>query len=84
MLRSRNVSTHDSDMRRARSCSGTIPIVRKTGGLNDTVFDVDGDQDRAASVGVEPNGCASFLIHRQAHIKPSTTTHTVPLEASAH
>ena len=35
---------------------GTIPVVRKTGGLNDTVFDVDDDQDRAAAAGMEPNG----------------------------
>jgi len=30
---------------------GTIPIVRKTGGLNDTVFDVDHDEERAAAAG---------------------------------
>ncbi|PRW39290.1 Soluble starch synthase chloroplastic amyloplastic isoform A [Chlorella sorokiniana] len=35
---------------------GTIPIVRKTGGLNDTVFDVDHDAERAASLGMEVNG----------------------------
>ncbi|EPS63413.1 hypothetical protein M569_11372, partial [Genlisea aurea] len=35
---------------------GTIPIVRKTGGLYDTVFDVDDDKERAASQGMEPNG----------------------------
>lgn len=38
---------------------GAIPIVRKTGGLNDTVFDVDHDKERATSAGVEPNGCAA-------------------------
>lgn len=35
---------------------GTVPIVRKTGGLNDTVFDVDTDVERAADRGVETNG----------------------------
>ncbi len=35
---------------------GTIPVVRKTGGLNDTVFDVDDDQERAAAAGMATNG----------------------------
>ncbi|KAJ1267643.1 hypothetical protein BS78_07G073100 [Paspalum vaginatum] len=35
---------------------GTIPIVRKTGGLYDTVFDVDNDKERARARGLEPNG----------------------------
>lgn len=35
---------------------GTIPVVRKTGGLNDTVFDVDDDKDRAAAAGMGTNG----------------------------
>ena len=35
---------------------GTIPVVRKTGGLNDTVFDVDDDVARAAANGMVPNG----------------------------
>lgn len=35
---------------------GTVPVVRKTGGLNDTVFDVDDDIERAAASGMETNG----------------------------
>ena len=37
---------------------GTVPIVRHTGGLRDTVFDVDFDGERAHSQGVETNGFA--------------------------
>lgn len=35
---------------------GTIPVVRRTGGLADTVFDVEHDEDRAAALGMVTNG----------------------------
>ncbi|CAI7814296.1 unnamed protein product [Closterium sp. NIES-54] len=37
---------------------GAVPVVRKTGGLRDTVMDVDSEEDRqrAAERGMEPNG----------------------------
>ncbi|OVA11483.1 Glycosyl transferase [Macleaya cordata] len=35
---------------------GSIPVVRRTGGLYDTVFDVDHDKERAEAQGLEPNG----------------------------
>lgn len=35
---------------------GTVPVVRRTGGLADTVFDLDDDAERAASAGQIPNG----------------------------
>lgn len=35
---------------------GTIPVVRKTGGLSDTVFDIDDDEEKAANAGMITNG----------------------------
>ena len=35
---------------------GTVPVVRKTGGLNDTVFDLNDDVERAHASGMDPNG----------------------------
>ncbi|KAK2974832.1 hypothetical protein RJ640_005616, partial [Escallonia rubra] len=35
---------------------GSVAVVRKTGGLHDTVFDVDHDKERAQAQGLEPNG----------------------------
>ena len=30
---------------------GAVPVVRRTGGLADTVFDIDHDEERAAAAG---------------------------------
>ena len=35
---------------------GTVPVVRRTGGLRDTVFDVENDGARSVVAGVPPNG----------------------------
>ena len=35
---------------------GTVPVVRRTGGLKDTVFDVDEDTQRAIDAGLNVNG----------------------------
>jgi len=35
---------------------GAVPLVRRTGGLRDSVFDVDDDQQRALEASVDPNG----------------------------
>ncbi|KAK9832645.1 hypothetical protein WJX81_006656 [Elliptochloris bilobata] len=35
---------------------GAVPVVRRTGGLNDTVFDVDHDGERAAAAAFPTNG----------------------------
>jgi len=35
---------------------GAVPFVRRTGGLRDSVFDVDDDQERAMVASLEPNG----------------------------
>ncbi|KAK9861945.1 hypothetical protein WJX84_010056, partial [Apatococcus fuscideae] len=35
---------------------GTVPVVRRTGGLADTVFDVEHDDDRASATGMVTNG----------------------------
>lgn len=35
---------------------GTVPVVRRTGGLADTVFDVDDDVQKAVAAGIPTNG----------------------------
>ena len=35
---------------------GTVPVVRRTGGLADTVFDLDDDTERSAAAGIAQNG----------------------------
>jgi len=56
---------------------GTVPVVRKTGGLNDTVFDVDDDHERAAAAGYVPNGFSfegmdaagiDYALNRSQHL----------------
>lgn len=37
---------------------GTVPVVRRTGGLADTVYDVDHDEERAAAAGARACVCA--------------------------
>ena len=38
---------------------GTVPVVRRTGGLKDTVFDVDEDVERRARAGCDATGTRS-------------------------
>lgn len=35
---------------------GTVPVVRRTGGLADTVYDLDDDEERSAAAGIPRNG----------------------------
>ncbi|WVZ94660.1 hypothetical protein U9M48_040526, partial [Paspalum notatum var. saurae] len=67
---------------------GTIPIVRKTGGLYDTVFDVDNDKERARARGLEPNGFSfdgadskgvDYALNRQSHLCLVRCPELVPL-----
>lgn len=39
-----------------RSCVHSCALCTAVAGLNDTVFDVDNDKERAAWLGLEPNG----------------------------
>lgn len=41
---------------------GTIPVVRKTGGLADTVFDLDHDEDRAEDMGEDDRQSSCVVL----------------------
>ena len=58
---------------------GTIPVVRKTGGLADTVFDVDHEEQRA-----EDNGEAHSLGCRVGDLGHSVGCRAHPLGCRAH
>lgn len=54
-----------------------MPVVRKTGGLNDTVFDINDDIERAHASGMDPNGFSfvgadaaglDYALNRQARL----------------
>ena len=58
-----------------------IPVVRRTGGLNDSVFDVEHDQERAADCGKQVNGFnfegtdtggLDYALNRSAHVFTQT------------
>ncbi len=66
---------------------GTVPVVRRTGGLADTVFDVDDDGDRAAAAGHIPNGFSfegtdgnalDYALNRQTQPPPPRGNCTQP------
>lgn len=54
---------------------GTVPIVRKTGGLNDTVFDVDDDQDRAEECGMQVRPLSHHSLYAYCLLCPAVWPH---------
>ena len=72
---------------------GTVPVVRRTGGLADTVFDMDDDAERAAAAGIPQNGYSfegtdaaalDYALNRYAACSHAVCLHHVRMLSDAH